>query len=491
MTWTDPDFGPIYSRAAAKGDAARVTDAQSQVSATAGKLAGAADGSQPEKLAADASEVGKTLSSLATDAALTTSIWGDLKAAADAWKAAAPKAEELNAAEKAVTDAVAASTTANEKADAAGATQADHDAADKAGDAAIAAKNKLIELKRKRTEANKAFREAVGRAIAKAKGITCWEKADAPSGGYGNGKGKPETGPTTGTAGSGAPAGKPTTTGSGTPAATPGAKAPGTTAPTGTTPETKTSGTTTDPSALLSALSRQSQQPQQAQGTPAATQPAAAAQQQPQAQQGKQDGKGNEKHSLATDGVLGDEDIARLTGEAGAAGAGLGIGAAGLGASLANAGNGITTQYRAPGTPIQGTAPGGTPATPAPAPTTGTSRTDLVTNAGNTEVGGRSDAPRTAFSEPAAQTKLSSADPTGLNPKGTTAAAGNPMGGMNPMMHPLSAPAPTQARGKNSDGDRDKITTYGENGLLHGADTLAEAVPGGTICQNRPGRGAA
>ncbi|SIF24622.1 hypothetical protein [Mycobacteroides abscessus] len=485
MTWTDPDFSAIYSHAAATGSAARIADTQSQVGATAGKLAGAAGGSQPENLAAGASEVGAVLSGLATDAALTTSIWGDLKKAADAWKASAPTADELNAAEKAVTEAVAASTAANEKADAPGTSKADQDAADAAGAAGIAAKEKLIELKRKRTEANKTFREALGRAITKAKGITGGrEKKDTTGGGYGNGK------PTTGT---GTPAGSASGTGSGgTPAAkAPGSiapgKTPGTATPAAATPETKaSSGGTTDPSALLSALSKQNQQPQ-AQTQQAAAQPQAAAQtpqQQPQNQQAR-DGK-DDKHSLATDGILGVDDVARLTGEAGTAGA---VGAAGLGAALANAGSpasgGPSTQYRPAGTPIAGTTSGGTPAQSQPAPTTGTSRTDLVTGQGNTEVSGRSEPARTA-TDPAPGTKLSSADPVnqvGARP-GATAPGGMPM---SPGMvgAPLSSPAASNQKGQRD--ERTPITAYPDEQmfLLHGGDTLSEATRY-TIAQNRP-----
>lgn len=482
MPWTDPDFSAIYAHAAATGGAARIGDVQSQVGATAGKLSGAADGSQPENLAADASEVGKILSALATDAALTTSIWGDLKKAADAWKAAAPKAEELNQAEKDVADAVAASTAATEKADAPGATKEDQDAADKAGAAAIAAKQKLIDLKRRREEANRTFREAVGRAITKAKGITGWEKADTPGGsrGYGTGTtaGKPaETG-----TGAGTPAGTPAAK---TPnATTPSVKTPGAATPSASTPETKTSSGTPDPSALLSAFSKQNQQPQAQQ---AAAQPQVAAQVPQPATQPQQQGKDG-KHSLASDGIIGEDDVARLTGEAGAAGA---VGAAGLGAALTNAGSpassGPSTQYRPAGTQFPGTTTGGTPVQAAPSPTTGTSTTGLHTAS---DVSGRSEAPRTAFTAtPAgAETKLSAGDPvnqTGTRPAGT-GTGGMPMSpGM--MGAPLGAGAPSQARGKNGE-ERNLVAAYRDEQqyLLHGGDTISESVPGGTIAQNRP-----
>ncbi|MFL0156568.1 hypothetical protein [Mycobacteroides chelonae] len=482
MTWTDPDFGPIYAHAAAKGSAARIGDAQSQVGATAGKLAGAADGSQPENLAAGASEVGKILSGLATDAAITTDVWKDLKKAADAWKASAPTADELNAAEQAVTDAVAASAAANEKADAPGASKEDQDAADKAGEAAIAAKQKLIDLKRRREEANRTFREAVGRAITKAKGITGGrEKKDTTGGGYGSGK--PTTAGTGSTSGTGA---TPSAKAPGT--ATPSGKTPGSTSPSATTPETKASSTggTTDPSALLSAFSKQNQQ-SQPQTQQAAAQPQVAAQVPQQGTQPQQQGKDG-KHSLATDGIIGEDDIARLTGEAGTAGA---VGAAGLGAALTNAGSpassGPSTQYRPAGTPITGTTTGGAPVQAPLSPTTGTSTTGLHTAS---DVSGRSEAPRTAFTATpgGAETKLSAGDPvnqTGTRPAGT-GTGGMPMSpGM--MGAPLGAGAPSQARGKNGE-ERNLVAAYRDEQqyLLHGGDTISEAVPGGTIAQNRP-----
>lgn len=111
-----------------------------------------------------------------------------------------------------------------------------------------------------------------------------------------------------------------------------------------------------------------------------------------------------------------------------------------------------------------------------------------MTNAGNTEVSGRSEAPRTA-TDPGPGTKLSSADPvnqTGTRPGGT-GTGGMPMSpGM--MGAPLSAPAASNQKGQRD--ERSPITAYPDEQqyLLHGGDTLSEATRY-TIAQNRPSSG--
>ncbi|MEX3770602.1 hypothetical protein ABFW14_27235, partial [Mycolicibacterium fortuitum] len=172
MNYSDPDLAFIYDRAAKAGSSPRITDTAGQVSGTSSKVAGATDGKGPERLTGDASEIGKALAGLATDAAIATDIWGDLKKAADAWNANAPKAAEMTAAEKAVTDAQAKAKTAREAADTAPDDKELADAAEKAGQAVIDAKNALIDLQRKRKAAVKALLGAISRAIAKAKRIT-------------------------------------------------------------------------------------------------------------------------------------------------------------------------------------------------------------------------------------------------------------------------------------------------------------------------------
>ncbi|SHR98750.1 Uncharacterised protein [Mycobacteroides abscessus subsp. abscessus] len=489
MEYTDLDPDTVRranAPAANPSTATRSGDAATQIGSTTARLAGVTDGVTPERLGGDAVAIRQRVSALADAATKAPAIRAEIARAFATFNSVAPTPEQLRAAEKAYTDASAASTAANEKAGAAGATQADQTAADDAGKAAADAKKALADLVAQRKTARDALFEALRAAAKKVLEIKAGRSQHDGGSGVKHGS---DSGATAGSGGTGSTANAPgkSNGGSGsTPA--PAAQAPGATAPTGTSPVTKTSSTTTDPSALLSAFSQQAQQPQ-AQQQPT-TQPQVAAQvpqqgQQAQTQQGKQDGR----HGLATDGILDEEDIARLTGEAGTAGAaGLAGLGAGLGAAATPAGNGFGTQYRPSGTPIQGTTAGSTPVQAAPSPTTGTSRTDLVTSQGNTEVSGRSEPARTA-TDPAPGTRLSSADPvnqTGTRP-GATAPGGMPMSpGM--MGAPLSSPAASNQKGQRD--ERTPVTAYPdrEQYLLHGGDSLSEATPGGTIAQNRPTR---
>lgn len=485
----DPDIVRRANAPAANPSVAtRGGDAATQIGTANAKVAGVTSGTTPERLGGEAVAIRQRVSALADAATKAPLIRAEISRALATFKSVAPTPEQLAAAEKAAADTAAASTTANTAADAPGATKADQDAADAAGKAAADAKAELARLRKERKDARDTLFEALRAAAKKVKEIKVGGDRD-----HGGGKEMPGT-PTTGTTGSGTPAGKPTTTGSGTPAATPAAKAPGATpgsTPAAATPKTTTSGTTgIDPdTATLAAALTKAQQGQQMPTMPTvpqqSAQPAAAAQQQPQGQQPKQDGKSNEKHGLATDGILSTDDIARAIGEAG--GPMLTTAYAPGASSPISAGP--TTQLRPSGTPIQGTTPGGAPVQASPSPTTGTSRTDLVTTQGNTEVGGR---PQGTENRPfsatpgGAETKLSAGDPvnaTGTRPAGT---AGNPMGApMAPMMGgPLSGASPSNQKGARDERDG-RIETYGPNGLLHGADTLAEATPY-TIAQNRP-----
>lgn len=497
MTYTDPDLSTIRSHAAGKGSSARINDTAGQVSGTTGKVTGATDGGGPEKFTGDAAEIGKTLSALATDAAISTEIWGDLNKAADAWTANAPKAEEMDSAEKAVTDAQAACTAANEKADANPDDKDLQKAADDAGTALIKAKQHLIDLQRKRKAAVKALLEAIGRAITKAKRITGGRTQ------HGTGKEMPGTGtPTeTGTGsgtqstGSGAPAG--------TPAATPGGALAATPKPTGTpaatpastpTPTSSTKGGGLDSSdvAAIAALAGQNQNGQQQPQTQQAAQSMPTMPQVPQ-QANQQDGKDKGKtgeHSLATDGIFGTDDAARVTGQTPSA-------------VLSSFGN-------TPSTPAPTPTPASQPTTalrpefkPAPLTaaaaanpiTSGTSQSGLVTSQGNSEVSGRAEPQRTAFSAtPAgAETKTSGAHGTETaqnqgtqqRPTGTGAAPG-----MLPSAGAVGGPA--SPAGRQGDGEANRIIGRGPNGerLLGDQEAVGEAVPGGTIAQNKPDRAA-
>ncbi|CPS10764.1 Uncharacterised protein [Mycobacteroides abscessus] len=489
MEYSNPDPGLVAranAPAVTPSTATRGGDAATQIGTANAKIAGVTSGTTPERLGGDAVAIRQRVSAIADAATKAPLIRAEIARAFATFNSVAPTPEQLAAAEKAVTDTAAVSTAANTKADAPGASKEDQDAADAAGKAAADAKTKLAELRQKRKAARDTLFEALRAAAKKVKEITGGrEKKDAPGGGRGYGTGA------TGTTGSGTPAGKPTTTGSGTPAATPGAKAPGTTpgsTPAAATPKTTTAGTTgVDPdTATLAAALTKGQQNQQMPTMPTvpqqSAQPAAAAQQ-PQAQQQPKQGKESEKHGLNTDGILSTDDIARAIGEN--TGPMLTTAYTSGASSPINAGP--TTQYRPAGTPIQGTTPGGTSVQASP--TTGTSRTDLVTTQGNAEVGGRPQGTENrAFSatpDGSAQTKLSAGDPANQS----AAQQGRPGTGggmpMSPMMAApgaLSSPPPSNPK---ADGDKDKILQ--RNGY-HGEDTIAEAVPGGTIAQNRPSR---
>lgn len=490
MTYTDPDLSTIRSRAAGKGSAARVNDTAGQVSGTTGKVTGATDGGGPEKFTGDASEVGKTLSALATDAAISTEIWGDLNKAADAWTANAPKAEEMNAADKAVSDAQAACTAANEKADAAPDDKDLQKAADDAGDALIKAKEHLIDLQRKRKAANKALLEAIGRAITKAKRITGGQTPFS----RGTGKEVPGTGTGSGTgAGTGAPAGTPAATPGGTPAAAP--KPTGTPAATPASTPTSTSsskgsGLDSSEAAAIAALAGQQnqQQPQAQQAAQSMPTMPTVGQPTGQQQDGKDKGKTGE-HSLATDGIFGTDDVARVTGQTPSA-------------VLSSFGN-------TPSTPAPTPAPAAQPTTalrpefkPAPLTataqnpvTSGNSATGLVTSQGNTEVSGRAEPTRTAFSPtpggPATSTSGAHGTETGQQNQGAQqrqTGAGMP-GVMPPPVGGVGAPT---SGGRQGDGEANRIIGRGPNGerLLGDQEAVGEAVPGGTIAQNKPDRAA-
>ncbi len=483
MEYTDPDPS-IVRRAAAPAaspsTSTRGGDAATQIGSVNAKLAGVTDGTTPERLAAEAVAIRQRVSALADAATKAPAIRAEISRAFATFNSVAPTPEQLAAAEKAVTDAQAKATAANEKADASG-TKEDEDAAVKAGGEAADARAELAKLKKKRDDARRALFEALRAVAKKVKEIKVGGDRDqaGTGGGYGSGKGAGTT--------AGAPAGSPAATAPGTSRSTPAMPTVGQTT-TATPGSTKTSGTTDtgDPSKLLSQFGQQAQQPQTQQ---VAAQPQAAAQipqQATQPQQGKPDGK-DAKHSLATDGVLGVDDIARAIGEN--TGPMLTSAYAPGASSPISAGNGFGTQYRPSGTPFQGTTAGGTPVQAAPSPTTGTSRTDLVTNAGNQEVSGRSEPARTA-TDPAPGTRLSSADPvnqTGTRPTGT-GTGGMPMSpGM--MGAPLAAGAPGNQKGQQGERDgRIKAHPDEQMFLMHGGDTLSEATPGGTIAQNKPSR---
>lgn len=483
MEYSNPDPDLVRraaAPAASPSTSTRGGDAATQIGSTTARLAGVTDGVTPERLGGDAVAIRQRVSALADAATKAPAIRAEIARAFATFNSVAPTPEQLRAAEKAYTDASAALTAANEKAGAAGATQADQTAADDAGKAAADAKDALAKLRKQRDDARRALFEALRSVAKKVKEIKIGGDRDH-EGGAGNGFVTP--GQTAGSGGTGSTAATP-----GTSRSTPAMPTVGQANTAANPGSTKTSGTTsdTDPSRLLSQLGQQAQQPQAQQ---VAAQPQVAAQvpqQATQPQQGKQDGK-DAKHGLATDGVLSTDDIARMIGEN--TGPALTAAYTPGASSPISAGNGIVTQLRGPEAKIAGTTAGGTPVQTAPSPTTGTSHTGLVTNAGNTEVSGRSEPARTA-TDPAPGTRLSSADPinqTGTRPTGT-GTGGMPMSpGM--MGAPLAAGAPGNQKGQQGERDgRIKAHPDEQMFLMHGGDTLSEATPGGTIAQNKPSR---
>lgn len=481
MTYTDPDLSTIYSRASGTGSSAHVNDTAGQVSGTSGKLVDATDGKGPDKLTGDAVTVGQTLSALATDAAIAKDVWDDLKRAADAWKANAPKAEEMDAAEKAVTDAQAASTAANEKADAAPDDKELADKAEKAGEASIKAKNALIDLQRKRKAANKSLLEAISRAITKAKRITGGQTkvtGDGTTGvtlpgqstGTGSGTSTQSTGSGSPAARTASPAAKP----AGTPAATPSSNAPST-----TTSSTSSGLTPTEAAALVAAAQgqQQNQQPQTQQAT---------AQMPTMPQVPQQTNQQQKKGTASEEKPLGD----KLTEAA------LGSSPSAVLASLGSGSPSSTTSSPSPtpaaqqaGTVLRGPEfkpPSLSGATAAQNPvTSGQSAANLTTPS---DVAGRPQGTeRTAFNQPAPGTHTSGAAETASQRPGETQQQGRPVTGGGMPMAPgmMGAPAgaaPSSRPGSDGDRERGVASNSDPLGLMH---ERGDAVEGGTIAQNR------
>lgn len=520
----DPDFSAFDALPDSGGGgtiAQKTEAAASGVSTAVARFGEKNKGSTVADAAAAASEITNAGRTLGMNIAIAEQAAKDLKAAKAAWEkaAAGAKKADLDKADQAVTDARADLATAqaseDEQRDKYNKAKEDQSAEGKLN--AVALKSaldmataettkaqekltKAIETARKLHEQNRAACEALRAALQRVADslkkvnstVLPGGKADVTGGGTGmdipgapgNGKGTGSTPASAGAPGKGAAI---------TPAA-PSAKAPGSTS--GTTPETKTSSTTGDPAttaAVASLLGKGQQQPQTQQMPTMPTMP------QVQAIQPQQQSKAGEKSDLEKEAEKNGNDALTAAGLGGlVAPAVLGGGTPSPSAPAAPAGNGITTQYRGPNFNAAGAGAnlggGQTVNQQTIPPTTGTSRTDLVTNAGNTEVGGRpqgtENKPFTAAPD-GTQTRTS-ADHTGQGQstaqQGRPGAGtgGLPVGGMP--VGGVGAPVAGGSPKSGKDGEASKIETYGSNGLLHGADTLAEAVPGGTIAQNRPSR---
>lgn len=120
------------------------------------------------------------------------------------------------------------------------------------------------------------------------------------------------------------------------------------------------------------------------------------------------------------------------------------------------------------------------PAAPPTPAVTGTSHTGLTTSS---DVSGRAEPARTAFS--GTQTNLSAAAGAATESAPLhRGAAGQPVGhGGMPLVPPMMG---GMGAGGSPKKDADPITSYdSEQALLHGHQTVSEAVPGGTIAQRR------
>lgn len=486
----DPDFSGIDALpdpASAPKLSTELDGIATAIQTTTTGISGTAGGKTPDEVVSEANAAAASTRDLATVAAAIESATKILKDAVAAWKKDAPKKKDLDAAQKAVDDAKAALRTAQESADKA--TDAD---SKYTADNAVAAAEKdmrsallqLTTLQNKRKTADEAYEAARKRAVLVMKGVTTAtdSSGEAPTAGPGTGTPAPSSGTGTGNGRTAPSSGTPAAPSSGKPAGTPSPSS--TASPTSTSPTTSTSSTSSPDAstaaiAALLAQQGQAQQPVQIptqQTTPTATAPQAQ-QQQPSAQQAK-NGK--------TDGALDLDGVRELLGETGT---GLALGLGGGSPSTSSvpspaASEQHGTSFRPAGTPITGTGLGGAPAVNQQAPTTGNSATGLHTSS---DVSGRSTPAATAFT-PSPETKTSSATGTGTqSPAGQQQTAGRPMGSGMPMMPmtPMAGGAPAGAH-RGGDGEEKKITTYGEGGLLHGEDTIAEAVRGGTIAQNRP-----
>lgn len=525
----DPDFSSFDALPDSGGDgtlAQKTETAAAGVASAVTRFGEKNKGGAVNDAAAAASEITNAGRVMGVNIALAEQAAKDLKAARDAWNKASEGARkaDLDKADQAVTDAradlakaAASEDTQREKYNTATADQsadgkmkafAEKQALDLAVAETTKAQGKLVKaletarkLHAQNTAACEALRAALQRvadSLKKVNSTTCPPGRTTYAGG-GTGMDIPgasgtggQTGNGTGSAG-GTPAAKP----SGTPGSTPGAAKPGTATPSATTPETKTS-STSDPAttaAVATLLGKGQQQPQ------AQQMPTMPAMPQVQATQPQQQSKAGEKSDLEKEAEKNSQAFLNAAGLGGlVAPAVLGVGSTSPSqvTTPAGNGNGNGTQLRGPsfnaaaaGANLGG---GQTVNQQTIPPTTGTSRTDLVTNAGNTEVGGRPQGTENKPFTPApdgTQTRTS-ADHTGQGQstaqQGRPGAGtgGLPVGGMP--VGGVGAPVAGGSPKSGKDGEASKIETYGSNGLLHGADTLAEAVPGGTIAQNRPSR---
>lgn len=489
-TWTDPDTTAASTEAAKTGQAAKAGDVAGQVKATSSVLDQATSGDGPDSFGATAAEARGALASVATDAAVIPTIAAAAKKAWDQFTRDAPSAADMNAAEKKVQDAKTAMDSAKA---APGADTPGTDADKTALDAAKAyddACDELRKIKAKRKLARDTLWADLRRALQIAKRIqvdggTGYGKPGSTSDG-GTGYGKPGTTNAPGWHPGPTPKSPGTTAGS-TPPATPApkAEAPG---------AGKTGSSTPDAtSQALAALALQGKG-QQSMPTMPQTPAATAPQQAQQPQQEKKDEKPETKKALDYKDL---EDL-RDGKHPSAILASIG-GPLSSGAPLSSSAPTQTTgQQSAPSgkygyTPRTGVQPlgatgiGALNATGHQAPTAGTSAQNLTTAS---DTSGRPEGQaRTAIND-GLKTTTSAATNTAAEQQAqqqNQRAAGLPAGGVPHAMGPGVSGAAQAPRTRDKD---DLVHSSGAgpdgNRLDQGQTAIGEAVPGGTICQNRP-----
>lgn len=464
----DPDFTPADTLATEMAAAdpklsVKLEDLATAIGIATTSITEAASGDTPTAAVESATKAKQSIADSAGNAVIVETAAAQLKSAADTWRSSAPLKADIDAAEQAVTDAQ------QELMD-----MADIGAANMSTyrDKVTNAQTAWTTMKADRKTADEAYemsRKQVVDSLGQLKAA-----ADGTQDGTDTGDGTdiPGDDTTTGT-------GDDTTTPGTAPPSTTGAPstaAPTATKPTGTPTETAGSDELTDSEsdALINALTNSQQQSgQPAASTPAASgsSPAAAT---PTAQPASLSDAEKDKKNQKTDPITtSDIEQALGLGAGGLATVGLGAGAAGLNA----------VGKVSPESPRSAPVATQTPIAPTElAATSGSSVSGLSTAS---DVSGRSTPAATAFTPPAAATNTSGA--TG-NQTGASPLNGRGAGGMgHPMMPPMGVPqgaaaAPTSRGANTKDGEAKKITTYDPN---FGGETIADAVRGGTIAQNR------
>lgn len=525
----DPDFssvpaslpGPISGSSATETTAA-------ELRAAIARMAETNKGGAVESAKARTAEITAAARALATNLAIVETAAKELKEAQAAWEKAAEGAkktdldkadEEVQAAKKKNAQAAAIENSAR---DAVNAAQAAIDACEensdawydamrtwsaaksaltaaeevrKAAEAALAeARKKAQELKAKNKAANDDLRRAYRSIAAKLATIDRTVLGGGRGrwdGGTERGTGRPGTVNVPGyrepySPGAGPGAGTARGSGSGAGAAKGGKEMPSMPSTPAKPTETRSTGSgKVDPQSLLTAaalMNGQQQQQQQPQAAAATPQQTAAQPQQTQQPQEKKDGEKKGKEALDSsdiDRLIKGEDVGRVL-----------LGQEGVPQLISNytpgpsSPNPHTTQFRPAGTPITGTTGGGTPLSSATAQqvTSGSSVTGMNTRA---DVSGSSTPAAGAYDPVKTNTSAAHGTATEQQQSQQQRTGAAPVGGVPHAMAPGAAGGGSGAAPRKAE-DLPKSSGVADGGLDQGRTAVSEAVPGGTICQNRP-----